>query len=43
MAPRDAILGNDKNAKLRSAGTSQRSDFLIEGNIVARYVGRQSF
>jgi len=43
MAARDAILGNDKNAKLRSAGISQKSDFLIEGNIVARYVGRQSF
>jgi len=43
MAARDAILGNDKNAKLRSAGISQRSDFLIEGNIVARYVGKQSF
>ena len=36
MAARDAILGNDKNAKLRSAGISQKSDFLIEGNIVAR-------
>jgi hypothetical protein len=43
MAARDAILGNDKNAKLRSAGISQKSDFLIEGNIVARYVGKQSF
>jgi hypothetical protein len=43
MATRDAILGNDKNAKLRSAGISQKSDFLIEGNIVARYVGKQSF
>ena len=43
MAARDAILGNDKNAKLRSAGISQKSDFLIEGNIVARYVGRQTF
>lgn len=43
MAARDAILGNDKNAKLRSAGISQKSDFLIEGNIVARYVGQQSF
>ena len=43
MAARDAILGNDKNAKLRNAGISQKSDFLIEGNIVARYVGKQSF
>jgi hypothetical protein len=43
MAARDAILGNDKNAKLRSAGISQKSDFLIEGNIVVRYVGKQSF
>ena len=43
MAARDAILGNDKNAKLRSAGISQKSDFLIEGSIVARYVGKQSF
>ncbi len=43
MAARDAILGNDKNAKLRSAGISQKSDFVIEGSIVARYVGKQSF
>jgi hypothetical protein len=43
MVARYAILGNDKNAKLRSVGISQKSDFLIEGNIVARYVGQQSF
>jgi hypothetical protein len=43
MAARDALLGNDKNANLRSAGISQKSDFLIEGNIVVRYVGKQSF
>ena len=43
MAARDAILGNDKTAKLRSAGISQKSDFVIEGSIVARYVGKQSF
>ena len=42
-AARDAILGNDKTAKLRSAGISQKSDFVIEGSIVARYVGKQSF
>ncbi len=40
MAARDAILGNDKNAKLSSAGISQKSDLLIECNIVARYVGK---
>lgn len=42
MAKRDEILGNERNAKLRSADVSQKSDFLIEGNIVARYVGQQS-
>lgn len=42
MAKRDEILGNERNAKLRSADISQKSDFLIEGNIVARYVGQQS-
>ena len=39
MAKRDEILGNAQNAKLRSADISQKSDFLIEGKIVARYVG----
>jgi hypothetical protein len=43
MAKRDEILGNERNAKLRTAGISQKSDFLIEGRIVARYVGQQSF
>jgi hypothetical protein len=43
MAARDEILGNAQNAKLRSADISQKSDFLIEGKIVARYVGQQSF
>ena len=43
MAKRDEILGNAQNAKLRSADISQKSDFLIEGKIVARYVGQQSF
>jgi len=42
MAARDEILGNDKTAKLRQADISQKSDFLIEGKIVARYVGQQS-
>jgi hypothetical protein len=43
MAARDEILGHERNAKLRSADISQKSDFLIEGRIVARYVGQQSF
>jgi hypothetical protein len=43
LAKRDEILGNDQYAKLRSADISQKSDFLIEGKIVARYVGKQSF
>lgn len=43
MAARDAILGNEKTAQLRSADISQKSDFLVEGRIVARYVGQQSF
>lgn len=42
MAARDEILGNDRTAKLRQANISQKSDFLIEGRIVARYVGQQS-
>lgn len=42
MAKRDEILGNERNAKLRSADIAQKSDFLIEGKIVARYVGQQS-
>ncbi|MEY3480292.1 MAG: hypothetical protein RIQ71_1067 [Verrucomicrobiota bacterium] len=42
LAKRDAILGNERNEKLRSADISQKSDFLIEGRIVARYVGQQS-
>lgn len=42
MAKRDEILGNERNAKLRAADVSQKSDFLIEGKIVARYVGQQS-
>ena len=43
MAARDAILGNEKTAQLRQADISQKSDFLIEGKVVARYVGEQSF
>lgn len=42
MAARDEILGNDKTAKLRKADISQKADFLIEGKVVARYVGQQS-
>ena len=42
MASRDEILGNDKTAKLRKADISQKADFLIEGKVVARYVGQQS-
>jgi len=42
MAARDKILGNAEPAKLRKADISHKSDFLIEGNIVARYVGQQS-
>lgn len=43
MAARDAILGNEKTAQLRQADISQKSDFLIAGKVVARYVGQQSF
>lgn len=43
MAARDEILGNEKSAKLRKADISQKADFLIEGKVVARYVGQQSF
>ena len=42
MAARDEILGNDKSAKLRKADISQKSDFLIEGKIIAKYIGQQS-
>lgn len=42
MAARDEILGSETTAKLRQADISQKSDFLIEGKIVARYVGQQS-
>jgi len=42
-AARDEILGDKTDAKIRKADITQKSDFLIEGKVVARYVGQQSF
>ena len=42
MAARDEILGNERAARLRSAGVTQQSDFLIEGNVTVHSMGRQS-
>lgn len=42
-AARDEILGDQTDARIRRADITQKADFLIEGKIVARYVGQQSF
>ena len=42
-AKRDALLGDQMDSKIRESDISQKSDFAIEGKIVAKYVGQQSF
>ena len=42
-AARDEIVGSDRTAKLRRADVPQKCDFQIQGKVVAKYVGQQSF
>ena len=42
-AKRDALVGDQMDSKIREADITQKSDFSIEGKIVAKYVGQQSF
>ncbi|MDB2497347.1 hypothetical protein N9X25_09400 [Verrucomicrobiales bacterium] len=42
-AARDEIVGDQTDARLRKSDITQKADFLIEGKIVAQYLGQQSF
>ena len=41
-AKRDALVGDQMDSKIREADITQKSDFSIEGKIVAKYAGQQS-